>query len=198
LTNLIDFVNYDEKYKIDHLLKMAIAHYQFETIHPFRDGNGRVGRIFNIHYLTKNGLLDLPILFLSRYILDNKIDYYAGLNGVSQRGNWRNWLLYMLRAIETTSNITYDKINDIIAAKDAILNYIKKEAKNLINPEELVQFIFYQPFTTVRHLYQAKVYSQNTARKYLNKLCDIHVLEKRTIEGHHYYLNTELYNILSE
>ncbi len=198
LTNLIDFVNDDQKYQIDHILKMAIAHYQFETIHPFRDGNGRAGRIFNIHYLTKKGLLDLPILFLSRYILDNKNDYYSGLMAVSQRGNWRNWLLYMLRAIEISSNITYYKINDIVAAKDAILNYIKKEIKNIINPEELVQFIFKQPFTTVKHLHQAKVYSENTARKYLNQLCDIHVLEKRTIEGHHYYLNLELYKILSE
>ena len=104
----------------------------------------------------------------------------------------------MLRAIESTSNITYNKINDIVSAKDAILSYVKEEAKNIFNPEVLVQYIFYQPFTTVRHLFQAKVYSQNTARKYLNQLCDIHVLEKRTIEGHHYYLNLELYNILSE
>jgi len=196
--NLLDFINDDDNYQIDHLLKMAIAHYQFEMIHPFRDGNGRVGRIFNIHYLTKKSLLDLPILFQSRYILDNKNDYYAGLNGVSQRGNWKNWLIYMLRAIEITSNITYYKINDIVAARDSILHYIKKEAKSITNPEELVQLIFQQPFTTVRHLHQAKVYSENTARKYLNLLSEIHVLEKRVIEGHHYYLNLELYKILSD
>ena len=84
LANLIEFINDDERFRIDHIIKMAIAHYQFEAIHPFRDGNGRSGRIFNIHYLTKKRLLDLPILFLSRYIMDHKEDYYNSLMGVSQ------------------------------------------------------------------------------------------------------------------
>ncbi len=198
LTNLIDFVNNDEAYKIDHLLKMAIAHFQFEAIHPFRDGNGRTGRIFNIHYLTKKGLLDLPILFLSRYIMDHKDEYYSGLMGVSQRGNWKTWLLYMLRAVEVTSNITYRKINDIVSAKEAILEHIKKDAKKIRKPEELVEMIFTQPFTKVKHLQEARIYSETTARDYLNKVSDMHVLEKKTIEGHHYYLNQELYRILSE
>ena len=82
LTNLIDFLNDDQKFKIDPLLKMSIAHFQFEAIHPFRDGNGRTGRVFNIHYLTSKGLLDVPILFLSRYILDHKDDYYAGISEI--------------------------------------------------------------------------------------------------------------------
>ena len=198
LTNLIEFVNNDETFKIDHLLKMAISHFQFEAIHPFRDGNGRTGRIFNIHYLTKKGLLDLPILFLSRYIMDNKDDYYSGLMGVSQRGNWKTWLLYMLRAVELTSNITFHKINDIVFAKEAILNHIKKDAKKIRKPEELVEMIFTQPFTKVKHLQQAKIFSEATARDYLNQLCKLHVLEKKTMEGHHYYLNLELYRILSE
>lgn len=198
LANLIEFVNNDEAYKMDHLLKMAIAHFQFEAIHPFRDGNGRTGRIFNIHYLTKKGLLDLPILFLSRYIMDHKDDYYSGLMGVSQRGDWKTWLLYMLRAVEVTSNITYTKINDIVSAKEAILNHIKKDARKLRKPEELVEMIFTQPFTKVKHLQEAKIYSETTAREYLNQLCDMRVLEKKTMEGHHYYLNLELYRILSE
>ena len=198
ISNLLDFVNDDEHYRIDHILKMAIAHYQFEAIHPFRDGNGRTGRIFNIHYLTKKRLLDLPILFLSRYIMDHKDDYYSCLMGVSQRGNWKDWLLFMLRAVESTSNITYDKINEIVSAKDAILSHIKKEAKNIRNPEKLVEMIFTMPFTKVIHLQNAKIYSENTARNYLNNLCDIHILEKKTIDGHHYYLNLELYRILSE
>lgn len=198
LANLIEFVNDDERFRIDHIIKMAIAHYQFEAIHPFRDGNGRAGRIFNIHYLTKKGLLDLPILFLSRYILDHKEDYYSSLMGVSQRANWKDWLFYMLRAVESTSNMTYDKINDIVSAKDAILKHVKKDAKNIRNPEKLVEMIFTQPFSKVIHLQNEKVYAENTARTYLNNLCDIHVLEKRTIDGHHYYLNLELYRILSE
>ena len=88
------FLNDDIQFNMDYLLKMVIAHFQFEAIHPFRDGNGRVGRIFNIHYPTKKGLLDVPILFLSRYILDNKDDYSSGLMGVTQRGNWKSWLLF--------------------------------------------------------------------------------------------------------
>ena len=177
---------------------MAIAHFQFEAIHPFRDGNGRAGRIFNINYLTNKGLLDVPILFLSRYILDHKNDYYSGLMGVSQRGDWKNWLLFMLRAIENTSSQTFNKINDIVSAKDSILEHIKKEDPKLRNPEDLIGVLFTQPLTKVKHLTDNKIYAENTARDYLNKLCDLQVLEKKEMGGHHYYLNLELYRILSE
>ena len=198
LDNLIDFLNNDALYNIDHLLKMAIAHFQFEAIHPFRDGNGRTGRVMNINYLTSKNLLDYPILFLSRYILDNKHDYYSGLMGVSQRGEWAAWLLFMLRAVEVTSDITFNKINDIISAKDSILDYLRKDERKFRNPERLIEYIFKQPFTKVRHLTDDGIYAENTARDYLNRLCDVQVLEKRDIEGHHYYLNLELYRILSE
>jgi Fic family protein len=198
MDNLVNFLNDDENFKMDHILKMAIAHFQFEAIHPFRDGNGRTGRIFNIHYLTKKGLLDVPILFLSRYILDHKDDYYSGLMGITQRGDWRNWLLYMLRAIEYTSNITFQKINDIVSAKDSILEYIKKDSRKFKNTEDLIKYLFNQPFTKVKHLVDAGIYAENTARDYLNRLCDMQVLERKEIEGHHYYLNIELYRILSD
>lgn len=198
LDNLVNFANDDLQYKIDPLLKMAIVHFQFEAIHPFRDGNGRTGRVFNINFLTNKGLLDLPILFLSRYILDHKDDYYAGLMGVSQRGDWKNWLLFLLIAVENTSIQTFNKINDIVAAKDSILEYIKKGDNKLRNPDNLVEFLFNQPFTKVKHLVDAKLYAENTARDYLNKLCELRVLEKKEMEGHHYYLNLELYRILSE
>jgi Fic family protein len=198
LDNIVNFLNDDEQFKVDHLLKMAIAHFQFEAVHPFRDGNGRTGRIFNIHYLTNKGLLDVPILFLSRYILDHKGDYYSGLMDVSQRGNWKSWLLFMLRAVESTSNNTFNKINDIVTAKDLILEHIKKDDQKLRNPEDLVEFLFTQPFTKVKHLVEAGIYAENTARNYLNKLCEMQVLEKKELEGHHYYLNLELYRILAE
>lgn len=197
LYNLIDFLNDDEQFNIDHLLKMAIGHFQFEAIHPFRDGNGRTGRIANIHYLTSKGLLDVPILFLSRYILDHKNDYYYGLQGVTQRGNWKDWILFMLRAIEYTANITFHKINNIVSVKDAILDYVKNESRFLAT-DDLIDFIFTQPYTKVNHLVDAKLYAEKTARKYLNNLCEMQVLEKKVIEGKHYYLNTELYRILSE
>ncbi len=198
LDNLIDFINNDERYKTDPLLKMAIAHFQFEAIHPFRDGNGRTGRIFNIHYLTQKGLLDLPILFLSRYIMDNKDDYYSGLIGVSQRGDWKKWILYMLRAVETTSNITYQKINEILSSKESMLHYINSKEKKMRKTAELVDMLFTQPYIKVKHLTDAKIYSEVTAREYLNKLAELKILEKKSIEGRYYYLNQELFRILSE
>jgi len=104
----------------------------------------------------------------------------------------------MLRAIEYTSNITFQKINEIVAAKDSILEYIKKDSRKFRNTEDLIKYLFNQPFTKVEHLVDAGIYAENTARDYLNKLCEIQVLEKKEIEGHHYYLNYELYRILSE
>ncbi|WP_436517678.1 Fic family protein [Ekhidna sp. To15] len=197
LKNLLDFVNDDEKFPIDPLIKMAIAHYQFEVIHPFRDGNGRAGRIFNINILTQKGLLDLPILFLSKYIIDNKNDYYSHLASVTQRAMWERWILFMLKAVEVTANLTFNKINDILSAKEGIMEEIEAETK-IRKPELLVQMIFTQPLTKVSHLTDAKMYAENTARNYLNELVDLGILEKRTISGHHYYLNLELYRILSE
>lgn len=148
LQNLITFLNDDHQYQLDPLLKMAIPHFQFEAIHPFRDGNGRTGRIFNIHYLTKKGLLDYPILFLSRY---NKDDYYACLSGITQKENWKNCLIFMLKTVEVTANLTYNKINDIIGAKDAILEAIISES-SISRPESIVSTIFTEPFTKVKHL----------------------------------------------
>lgn len=197
MQNLIDFLNDDDRFNIDPLLKMAIAHFQFEAIHPFRDGNGRTGRIFNIHFLTQKGLLDYPILFMSRYIMENKEDYYAGLTSVSQRGNWKSWLLFMLKTVEVTANLTYIKINDIIAAKEAILEAIEQRG-GITRPELLVDALFTQPFTRVKHLTDRQYYSENTARKYLDELSGMGILEKRMISGSAYYLNLELYRILSE
>ncbi|MEQ8469913.1 MAG: Fic family protein [Marinoscillum sp.] len=197
LQNLVEFVNDDKNHPIDPLIKMAIAHYQFEVIHPFRDGNGRTGRIFNINILTQKGLLDLPILFLSRFIIDNKSEYYSLLAGVTQRALWERWILYMLKAVETTANLTFNKINDILSAKEGIMQAMESETK-IRKPEQLIQMIFTQPLTKVSHLTDAKIYAEGTARNYLNQLVDLSILEKRTISGHHYYLNLELYRILSE
>jgi len=197
IANLLDFLNDDEKYPVDPLLKMVMGHFQFEAIHPYRDGNGRTGRIFNIHYLTHKGLLDFPILFLSKFIIQNKEEYYGCLAGISQRGDWKKWILYMLKAVELTSNDTYNKINEILTAKDAILEELQKNS-SIRRPELLVEIIFTQPYTKVKHLTDKKDFAENTARNYLNTLCELQVLEKRTIEGHHYYLNLELYRILSD
>ena len=196
LSNLLEFINREDDFQIDPLIKLAIGHFQFEAIHPFRDGNGRAGRIFNIHILTKKGLLEYPILYLSKYIIDNKNDYYRLLQNVSQKGQWKEWIIFMLKAIQVTSKLTYTKINQIIDIKDIILDELIKK-KEIRRPERLVESIFIQPYTRVKHLTENEIYSENTARSYLNKLSEMGILEKKSIHGHHYYLNLELMRILS-
>lgn len=197
LDNLLVFVNDDEAFPLHPLMKMAIAHFQFEAIHPFRDGNGRTGRLFNIHYLVKKGLLDYPILYLSRYILAHKEAYYGALAGVSQRGDWATWLRYMLTAVEVTANLTFDKINRILAAREAVLEVIQAQ-KSIRRPDQLTQKIFTQPITRIKHLTEDRTYALNTARDYLNKLVELQVLEKKTIQGNLYFINRELYSILED
>ena len=197
LDNLLAFVNDDQAHPQHPLLKMAIAHFQFEAIHPFRDGNGRTGRMFNSHYLVKKGLLDYPILYLSRYILAHKEAYYGALAGVSQRGDWHTWLHYMLTAVEATANYTFDKINRILEARDAVLAVIQAQ-KSIRRPDQLTQKIFTQPITRIKHLTEDRTYALNTARDYLNKLVELQVLEKKTVQGNLYYINRELYSILED
>ncbi len=196
LDNLIQFLNDEESQPDDILLKMCIAHYQFEVIHPFRDGNGRAGRIMNIHLITRNHLLEQPILYLSRYIIEHKEEYYETLAGVSQRADWKSWFLYMLQAVEWTSRLTLRKINDIIASKEEILEVMQDQTQ-IRRPENLAEAIFTQPYTKVNHLTEHGLYAENTARNYLNKLAELQILEKREIKGRHYYVNLELEEILS-
>lgn len=196
MENLISFLNGEMNVPNEPLLKLAIAHYQFEVIHPFTDGNGRTGRIMMINYLCNEGLLDYPILFLSRYIMEHKQEYYELLAGISQRGAWKDWILYILRAVEYTSQLTFDKISDIIAVKEDMLDMIKEQTE-IRRPDDLVQAIFTQPFTKVNHLTEAGIYAENTARSYLATLVKLRLLEKKEIRGKHYFLNNELKRILS-
>lgn len=196
LDNLIDFLNNSDSQPSDPLLKMCIAHFQFEAIHPFRDGNGRVGRIMNIHLITSNQLLDLPILYLSRYILEHKEQYYESLAGISRRGDWKSWFLYLLNAVEWTSQLTLRKVNDIMESKEQILEVIGNQT-NIRKPEVLTDAIFTQPYTKVNHLTDQDFYAENTARNYLNKLAELNILEKKEIKGKHYYVNPALVEILS-
>ncbi len=122
---------------------MAIAHLQFEAIHAFRDGNGRTGRILNINYLTQQGLLEYPILYLSRHIILTKDEYYSRLAGVTQRGDWSNWILYMLKAVEATANVTYAKINDILSAIEDVSAELAKT--EITKQQQLIRMIFTQP-----------------------------------------------------
>lgn len=194
LDNLITYLN--DPQGPDPLIKMAVAHLQFEAIHPFRDGNGRTGRILNINYLTQQGQLDYPILFLSRHIINNKDEYYHRLAGVTQRGDWQNWILYMLQAIEITSRVTYSKINDIVDAIDGVREALAETT--ITKQEQMINMLFTHPFTRVKHLTEAKLYAENTARKNLNTLVGMGILELKIIQGNHYYQNLELHRILSE
>jgi Fic family protein len=128
--------------------------------------------------------------------MSHKDQYYDGLAGVTQRASWKNWILFMLKAVESTANLTFDKINDILATKDAILSAIIDNTQ-ITRPESLVAALFTQPFTRVKHLTDKKLYAENTARKYLDELSEMKILEKRKIQGNSYYLNSELYRILS-
>lgn len=196
LDNLIEFLNDEQLQPADVLLKMCIAHFQFEAIHPFRDGNGRVGRIMNLHIITRKHLLELPILYLSRYILEHKQDYYECLAGISRQAGWKSWIIYMLKAVEWTSRLTLRKVNDIIENKDEILQVIREET-GIRRPEELAEAIFTQPYTKVNHLTDRGLYAENTARNYLNELAALQILEKKEIKGRHYYINPALVEILS-
>jgi len=195
LDNLVDFLNDHSIHPQDPLLKMAIAHFQFEAIHPFHDGNGRAGRILNIHIITHAGLLEYPVLYLSRFIIEHKREYYETLAGVSQRGDWQSWIIYMLRAVESTSRLTYNKVNEIIEAKEQVLQIIENET-SIRRPAQLAEAIFSQPFTKVNHLTDGGIYAENTARNYLNELAELGILQKEEIKGRHYYRNHELQEIL--
>ncbi len=199
IDNLLEFIENDQNYKIDPLIKMAIAHFQFEAIHPFRDGNGRVGRVLNIHILTHKNQLDMPILFLSKYILETKDLYYSYLAGVSQRGDWKNWLLYMLKAVEITAKMAYQKLNEILELKKSITD-ILIQSKDFARPEALSDMIFMQPYSKVKHFTDAKMYAENTARKYLEILekKPYNILQKKRISGNDYFVNIDLVRILGE
>ena len=129
MDNLIIYLNDNINYPTDPLIKMCIAHYQFEAIHPFQDGNGRTGRILNLIYLVQTGLLNQPVLYLSKYIIVNKSDYYYNLGAVTQLGSWKKWILFMLDAVENTSALTNNLINDILEQMDSTLELWKVKNK---------------------------------------------------------------------
>lgn len=175
LTNWERFLHDDDD--IDPLIKMAISHYQFEAIHPFYDGNGRTGRILNVLYLIECGLLTLPILYLSRFIVHNKQDYYRLLNQVTKDQNWEDWLLFMLKGVEQTAIWTSDKITAIRALMESTTDYIKAQLPKIYS-YELVQLIFEQPYCRINNLVERDIAKRQTASTYLKQLADIGVLQE--------------------
>ncbi len=194
LNNFLAFINDDEQYGLDPLLKMVISHYQFEAIHPFSDGNGRTGRILNTLILMSKGLLSHPILYLSKYIINNKESYYHYLNGVSSRGDWKRWLLYMLTAVDETAHYTVMKIEEITQQFEDTRRHVEKHIPNL--DFAVIEAIFTQPYIKAIHLVNDKIKSRNTARRYLDQLCNIQVLELKHIGNEIVYINNDLVRIL--
>ena len=162
---------------IDPLVKMAVAHYQFEAIHPFTDGNGRTGRVLNILFLINEELLTLPILYLSKYIVENKQDYYQLLTSVTKDESWEDWILYMLRAVESTANWTRNKIRAIRLLIEHTMEYVRVNLPKIYT-HELVQVIFEQPYCRIGNLVDRGIAKRQTASVYLKQLCEIGVLNE--------------------
>ena len=195
LANLEKFLHINDG--VDSLVKLAVLHYQFEAIHPFSDGNGRTGRILNILYLVAAGLLDIPVLYLSRYIIENKGDYYGGLKRVTEQGDWEQWTLYMLRAVEITALATHRRILDIRSLMQETNDKVKAQLPKIYR-KELIEILFSQPYTRIRFLEQAGIAQRQTASKYLQELSRIGVLSPPLRIGvDAFYLNQAFYSLLT-
>ncbi|MFN5183150.1 MAG: Fic family protein [Bacteroidota bacterium] len=193
LKNLFNFLNQNKEF--DPLLKMAIGHYQFEAIHPFVDGNGRTGRILNQLYLVDQKLLSHPVLYLSKYIIENKEDYYHLLAGVTQRNAWKPWIIYMLSAVEGTSHLTNNKIDEILLQMESTYKYANKKLKWY--SIELNQVLFSQPYIRQKRIAETtKTRSRTTIIKYIGKLIDLGILSAQYEGREVFYINNDLVRIL--
>jgi Fic family protein len=195
MTDLERFINEDERLDIDPLIKMALIHHQFESIHPFYDGNGRTGRIINVLYLVKQGLLDIPVLYLSRHIVRTKSDYYRLLQAVRERDAWEEWVLYMLNAVEQTATAG---IGTIQAIKALLLDYKHRiRAQHRFYSQDLINNLFSHPYTKIEFVQHDLKVSRITATKYLETLTASGFLHKRKIGRSNYYINLPLYDVLT-
>jgi Fic family protein len=184
-----------EAVEIDVLIRMAIGHYQFEAIHPFPDGNGRTGRVINILYLIEQDLLDLPILYLSRYINERRSDYYRLLLQVTKEGAWEEWVLFMLSAVEEMSVWTVDKIRAIKSLMDETVRHVSKSTPNLYS-RELIEVVFTQPYCRIGNLVAAGIGTRNTAAKYLRELAAAGILGARKEGREQLYINSRFLDLL--
>jgi len=183
---------------LDPLIKLALIHYQFEAIHPFSDGNGRTGRIINLLYLAHTNLLDLPILYLSKFIIENKNNYYKLLGRITSHEDWEPWIKYMLSGIEQTANYTRDKI---LALKELLAVTAEKARLQLpgnMFSKELIEILFEHPYTKIQHLVDRDIAKRETASKYLKQLESVGILKSQKVGKENLYLNTKLYELLSQ
>lgn len=193
LANLEKFVNEDNS--IDPLIKMATMHYQFEATHPFADGNGRTGRILLLLYLKVSGLLDMPAIYLSEYIIKNKVDYYKSLRGVTEDNDWETYILYMLDMIEVTSNKGLERLNKITKAIEETAEEIKTKLPKVYS-KDLVEILFRLPYTKRQHLVDENIGSLKTVGNYLNILEGNGFLKSVKVGKEKLYLNERLLKIL--
>ena len=196
MTNLEKFINDPSMSDYDPIVKMAIIHYQFESIHPFYDGNGRTGRIINILYLIIEKLQNLPILYLSNYIIQNKTDYYRLLQELRDNESWEEWLLFMIHGIEKTSRET---IELIIQIREMMMEYKHKLRDNYkFYSQDLLNNLFKHPYTKIEFIVNDLNVSRITAANYLNKLAEDGILKKERIGTGNYYINEKLFNLLTK
>ena len=195
MAGLESYINKDELCPLDPLLKMAIIHHQFESIHPFADGNGRIGRILNVLYLTRAGLLDAPILYLSRHITRHKHDYYRLLQAVRTDGAWEEWMLFMLAAVEETSYTTLELVEEIGDQMRTMKHRMRNELPKLYS-QELLNNLFRHPYTRIEFVRNNLGISRQTAARYLDELARHGFVKKIKSGRNNYYINTELVNLL--
>lgn len=196
MQNLLQFINDDEMMDVDPLIKMALIHHQFESIHPFYDGNGRTGRILNILFLIQKGLLDLPILYLSRYIIARKSDYYRLLQHVRNTGEWEDWIIFMLDAVENTARESIALIQNIKILMQEFKQTLRTRLPKIYS-QDLLNNLFRHPYTKIDFIRQDLNVNRLTATNYLNRIVEIGLLEKQKIGRDNYYINTRLFKLLS-
>ena len=184
-----------EREAIDPLIRMAAAHYQFEAIHPFTDGNGRTGRILNSLFLVEKGLLPMPILYLSKFILASRPEYYAGLLAVTSGSDWESWLVYMMRGVEETARWTTAKIDAIRRLFDATAALVKKRLPKIYS-RELIDVLFEQPYRRIANVVDAGIVERQAASRYLKSLSRIGVLEEHSEGRDKLFIHRQLLELL--
>lgn len=196
MNGLEAFINAPPSPEMDPLVRMAIIHHRFESIHPFYDGNGRTGRILNVLYLVKEGLLDIPVLYMSRVIVRTKSDYYRLLQAVREKGAWEEWVVYMLAAVAESAR---EGVATVSAIRDALLevkHQVRREFKKFYS-QDLINNIFSHPYTKIRFVETDLGVSRLTATKYLDALAAAGILEKLKIGRSSFYVNVRLVRILT-
>lgn len=186
----------DHEDTLDPLIRMAVGHYQFEAIHPFTDGNGRTERIINLLYLLDRDLINIPVLYLSRYIIQHKADYYRLLRDVTETQAWQPWVLYMLEAVRSTAHWTRDKILAIRQLQEHTADYVRDRSPGIYS-RELVELIFSQPYCRIANVVEAGIAKRQTASVYLKELQDNGVLREQKAGRDKLFLHLKLLQLLS-